>query len=354
MPTGIVRVIDRPTPSWKHQTPFVYLPVPHPVIPTSADLEGNALGVSTASGSLGSQIETSAAASMAPTATGALDVLTAIAGAANALASASASLQQSTALSGDAVNISSAAANMTMALELLGTAAAQAAASGQLSSVSNLASAAQAVATVAGALDQALAVAGLASSVAAAAGNLSNTIAMQGTATAQASATGSLSKAETITGGLVYAVNLTTGAVTTLSNFYFERLVRAHGRTYGLLAGVLYRVEGTVDPGDTPIAVTIRTGATSQDKDVLQRLDKVYLRARERAGITMTPIYDEVQGRTHYPKPGIRNGMIVHRTNIGLNNQWHTLGLQITNIDGGALDVGGLEVLTAPLTRRIP
>jgi hypothetical protein len=165
---------------------------------------------------------------------------------------------------------------------------------------------------------------------------------------------GALSKAETITGRLVYAVNLTTGAVTTLSNFYFERLVRAHGRTYGLLAGTLYRIEGTVDPGDAPISVSIRTGSIPPKADVLRRLDKVYLHARERYGITMTPIYDEVQGRTHYPKPGIRNGMIVHRTNIGLNNQWHTLGLQITNIDGGALDVGGLEVLTAPLTRRIP
>lgn len=320
---------------------------PHP-------LAGSAQAVSAAAGALATLINLAAGAEAEAGATGNPDVLVAIAGAASALAAASATLGQAALLHGDAAGIATAAASLVMELGISGDAAARVTAAGQLSSVSDLASAAQAVATVAGALDQSTAVAGAAQAVAAAAGDLSTVIAMQGAAAAQAAATGALGKAETITGGLVYAVNLTTGAVTTLSNFYFERLVRAHGRTYGLLAGVLYRIEGAADPGDTPIAVTIRTGATSQDQDVLQRLDKVYLRARERAGLTVTPIYDEVQGRTYYPRPGIRDGLILHRTNIGLKNQWHTLGLQITNIDGGALDVGGLEVLTAPLTRRIP
>ncbi len=316
-------------------------------------LAGSAQAVSTAAGALATLINLAANAESEAGATGNPDVLVAIAGAASALAAASATLGQAVLLHGDAAGIATAAASMAMELGISGDAAARVTAAGQLSSVSNLASAAQAVATVAGALDQSTAVAGAAQAVATAAGDLSNVIAMQGAAAAQASATGALSKAETITGGLVYAVNLTTGAVTTLSNFYFERLVRAHGRTYGLLAGKLYRIEGTADPGDTPISVSIRTGSIPPKSDVLRRLDKVYLHARERAGITMTPIYDEVQGRTHYPRPGIRDGMIVHRTNIGINNRWHTLGLQITNIDGGALDVGGLEILTVPLTRRI-
>ncbi len=319
---------------------------PHP-------LAGSAQAVSTAAGALATLINLAANAESEAGATGNPDVLVAIAGAASALAAASATLGQAALLHGDAAAIAIAAAGIAMELGLSGDAAARVTAAGQLSSVSNLASAAQAVATVAGALDQSLAVAGAAQAVATVAGDLSQVIEMSSAAAAQASATGALDKAETVTGGLVYAVNLTTGAVTTLSNFYFERLIRAHGRTYGLLAGTLYRIEGTVDPGDAPISVSIRTGSIPPKADVLRRLDKVYLHARERAGITMTPIYDEVQGRTHYPKPGIRDGMIVHRTNIGINNRWHTLGLQITNIDGGTLDIGGLEILTEPLTRRI-
>lgn len=319
---------------------------PHPVA-------GTAQAVVTAAGTLAALMPLASAAAAEGDATGALSNLVAIASAASALAAASAALGQSILLSGDAQGVAAAAASMAMELGVSGGAIGRVTASGQIGAVSNLDGAAQAVATVAGALDQSIVVAGAAQAVATAAGDLSNVIAMQGTAAAQASATGALSKAETITGGLVYAVNLTTGAVTTLSNFYFERLVRAHGRTYGLLAGTLYRIEGTVDPGDAPISVSIRTGSIPPKADVLRRLDKVYLHARERAGITMTPIYDEVQGRTHYPKPGIRDGMIVHRTNIGINNRWHTLGLQITNIDGGTLDIGGLEILTEPLTRRI-
>lgn len=317
-------------------------------------LTAEAQSVATATGVLANALALAANTAAQASATGNLAVLTALGGAASAIASATAALIQSSHLSGEALTSASATASVTSGTAMAGSAAGASTASGSLSLLSNIAGAAAAIATAAGELDQGIAVAGAAQAVATAAGNLSNVIAMQGTATAQASATGALSKAETITGGLVYAVNLTTGAVTTLSNFYFERLVRAHGRTYGLLAGTLYRIEGTADPGDTPISVSIRTGSIPPKADVLRRLDKVYLHARERDGITMTPIYDEVQGRTHYPKPGIRNGMIVHRTNIGLNNQWHTLGLQITNIDGGALDVGGLEVLTAPLTRRIP
>ena len=55
-------------------------------------------------------------------------------------------------------------------------------------------------------------------------------------------------------------------------------------------------VSGNRRSGDAPISVSIRTGSIPPKADVLRRLDKVYLHARERAGITMTPIYDEVQG----------------------------------------------------------
>lgn len=353
MPTGIVRVIDRPTPSWKHQTPFVYLPVPHPVIPTSADLEGNALGVSTASGSLGSQIETSAAASMAPTATGALDVLTAIAGAANALASASAALQQSTALSGDAVNVSSAAANMTMALELLGTATAQASASGGLSSVSNLVSAAQAVATAAGALDQALAIAGVAGSVAAAAGSLANTVAMYGSASAEATAMGNLSLGEVISGGITYAVNLATGAVTNWTNAEFERLITAHGRTYALKGGVLYRIGGDVDPGDVQIDSPVRFAQQSFGTNILKTLDKVYVQARSQDGLAVTPIYDEELGLVYTLDADDVASIRPRKIPIGRGNYWFTMGMLIQNRDGGPMDIGGIEMIVNQNLRRV-
>ena len=287
-------------------------------------------------------------------ATGALSNLVAIASAASALAAASAALGQSILLSGDAQGVAAAAASMAMGLGVSGDAAGKAAASGQIGAVSNLDGVAQAVATVVGALDQSIVVAGAAQAVATAAGGLASGVALGGAATAQASATGALTLAQTITGGITYAVNLKTGAVTTFDNFDFERLVHAHGKTYGLKAGVLYRVEGTEDPGATEIPVTIRCGASTSGEETLQRLDKVYVRSREREGITLTPIYDEVVGRTYYPRAGVRDGLVKHRASVGLNNRWHTLGLRLTNLNGGAIDIGGFEFLTAPLSPRIP
>jgi hypothetical protein len=320
---------------------------PHPVA-------GTAQAVVTAAGTLAALMPLASAAAAKGDATGALSNLVAIASAASALAAASAALGQSILLSGDAQGVAAAAASMAMGLGVSGDAAGKAAASGQIGAVSNLDGVAQAVATVVGALDQSIVVAGAAQAVATAAGGLASGVALGGAATAQASATGALTLAQTITGGITYAVNLKTGAVTTFDNFDFERLVHAHGKTYGLKAGVLYRVEGTEDPGATEIPVTIRCGASTLGEETLQRLDKVYVRSREREGIALTPIYDEVVGRTYYPRAGVRDGLVKHRASVGLNNRWHTLGLRLTNLNGGAIDIGGFEFLTAPLSPRIP
>lgn len=320
---------------------------PHP-------LAGSAQAVSTAAGALAMLINLTSDARTSAAASGDPDVLVAIAGAAAALASASATLGQSVLLSGNAQALASAAASATLQTSMAGGGEGQASASGVVRAVSDLAGDAAALATLTGSLTQGLAVAGAAQAVANAAATLAQGTALSSAAATQVSATGGLTLAQTITGGITYAVNLKTGAVTTFDNFDFERLVHAHGKTYGLKAGVLYRVEGTEDPGATEIPVTIRCGAGTLGEETLQRLDKVYIRSRERAGITLTPIYDEVTGRTYYPRAGVRDGLIKHRVAVGLNNRWHTLGLRLTNLNGGAIDLGGFEFLTAPLSPRIP
>ena len=317
-------------------------------------LAGSAQAVSAAAGALASLISLTTEARTNAVAAGDPDVLVAIAGAAVSLATASAALGQAVLLAGDAAALASAAANATLQTSMAGGGEGQASASGSAGVVSDLAGDAAALATLNGALNQSLALAGTAQAVATAAATLAQTTALAGAATAQAAATGGLTLAQTITGGITYAVNLKSGAVTTFTNFDFERMVHAHGKTYGLKAGVLYRVGGTEDPGATEIPVTIRCGAGTLGEETLQRLDKVYIRSRERAGITLTPIYDEVTGRTYYPRAGVRDGLIKHRVAVGLNNRWHTLGLRLTNLDGGAIDIGGFEFLTAPLSSRIP
>lgn len=383
---------------------------PHP-------LTGSAQAVATAAGALASLIKLTADAEIGATASGSPDVLVAIAGAAAALASASASLGQSFLLSGNAAALATAAGAITQQLGVIGAAAGRAGATGaldvegqelalassaaaaatataalsgvthlagaaaaqgtgaavlaqdkplggaatgratatgSLGAVSNLEGDAEALATLTGALDQSLAVAGAAQAVATAAGSLSQTLAMQGAASSKSSATGSLGVAETITGGITYAVNLDTGTVTTWNNCAFERLVTAHGKLYGLLAGVLYRIEGDTDPGSIEIASQVRFAQSNFGSTTLNRLYKVYITSREIEQAEVTPIYDETTSLSYTSIPDLLSGMITHRTNIGRGNRWRTLGLQVANKQGGQLDIGGLELLIQPLVPRIP
>lgn len=320
---------------------------PHP-------LAGSAQAVATAAGALASLIELTADAEAGATASGSPDVLVAIAGAAAALASASASLGQSFLLSSDAAALATAAGAINQQLGISGAAAGQAGATGTLDTVSNLEGDAAALATLTGALDQSLAVAGVAQAVATAAGNLSNIIAMQGAASSKSSATGSLGVAETITGGITYAVNLDTGSVTTWNNCAFERLVTAHGKLYGLLAGVLYRIEGDTDPGSVDIKSQVRFAPSSFGSSTLNCLYKVYMTSREIKEAEVTPIYDETTSISYTSIPNSLSGLITHRTNIGRGNRWRTLGLQVSNKQGCQLDIGGLELLIQPLSPRVP
>lgn len=320
---------------------------PHP-------LAGSAQAVSTAAGALAMLINLTSDARTSAAASGDPDVLVAIAGAAAALASASATLGQSVLLSGNAQALASAAASAALQTSMAGGGEGQASASGVVRAVSDLAGDAAALATLTGSLTQGLAVAGAAQAVADAAATLAQGTALSSASAAQASATGGLTLAQTITGGITYAVNLKTGAVTTFGNFDFERLVYAHGRTYGLKGGKLFCIDGTKDPGDTNIDAIIRFSSSNLGSETLQRLNKIYIVSRTQSDIKLTPIYDEVSGIEYYSTADTKYGMVKHRISVGRGNKWCTLGLQVENVNGGTIDIGGFELLTNQLSRRIP
>lgn len=317
-------------------------------------LTAAATSVASAAGNLALTLPLSAAGEVSAHASGYPDVLAALGGAASALASASAAISATLRLAGGGTGEAVGSATLGLQTGLAGAASDTTVSSGLLGILTSLAGSAAAIAAAVGVLDQRVAVAGAAEVLASAAGGLTQALALASLVEARVAATGGLTLTQSVAGGVTYAVNVTTGAVTTFENFDFERLVYAHGRTYGLKLGVLYRIGGVEDPDATEIPVTLRFGASDLGGETLQRLDKVYVRSRERAGITLTPIYDEVVGRTYYPRAGVRDGLIKHRASVGLNNRWHTLGLRLTNLNGGAIDIGGFEFLTAPLSSRIP
>ena len=319
---------------------------PHP-------LAGSAQAVSAAAGALASLISLTTEARTSATASGDPDVLVAIAGAATALATASAALGQAVLLAGDAAALASAAANATMQTGMAGGGEGQASASGSPGVVSDLAGGAAALANLNGALNQSMSIAGTAQAVAGAAASLAQGTALSSGTAAQASATGGLSLAEVITGYIAYAVNMETGAVTTFANFDFERLIQAHGKTYGIKAGVLYRIEGDTDPDDTMISASVRFAQNSFGDGSMKTLSKAYLTARSPGGLVVTPIYDEQAGWAYTMAADSDLPMGARKIPVGRGNQWFTLGMTVANVAGGQLDIGGLELVIYPTSKRV-
>lgn len=340
---------------------------------TTIDMSGLAVAETTATGDLSPkalaasvQAVASAAASLAvampligsaaneSSATGDPQVLVSIAAAANALAASSAALSQSIILRGMAAVEAQAAGAISQTMSIGGSAETESDATGEISTTSGLSGNADIIATAGAAFSSSVSVAGTAQVIADAAGTMAQVIDLSAETSAKTSSTGAMSLSDNLAEGVAYAININTGAITTLTNMNFERMLSAHGKTYGIKNNKIYRIEGDKDPNSTNINATLRFASSNLGQETLQRLNKIYVISREMTGIKITPIYDETEEIEYFPIAGIKEGLIKHRTSVGRKNIWYTLGLQIENINGGHIDVGGFELLTQTLNRRIP
>lgn len=317
------------------------------------EIQGTAPVVATATGQLRMATPLSAEAVARAIAAGTPSVLVPLGSSAAVVEAATGALLARSGLAGSAVDVASASAAMVAAMAASGSAASRAAAVASLMVGSSLAGQAAAVGTVTGALGVGMDLDADAQARASATAATGVSTDLSGQARVTTEATGTLRDIATVTGGITYAVNLSTGAVTNLLNFNFERLVTAHGGTlYGLKAGTLYAIGGDADPGSATIAATLRFAPFAHGNIGQKRLETVYLYTRELDGLTVTPIYDETAGVAYTTIPLDRDGMRASRAHVGRGNAWHTLGLVVANRDGGKLDVGGIEPVVSNLSRK--
>jgi hypothetical protein len=149
-----------------------------------------------------------------------------------------------------------------------------------------------------------------------------------------------------------YAVNLSTGAVTQLTLGRFVKLVTAHGRLYGLQAdGQLIKLDEDTDNG-TPIPAIVRFAPQQFGTLQAKRVSDVYLNSREDDGLNLTLVPDETT-QWRYQTPTDRAPALgTHKVKVGRGVTFHSLGLFVQNRNGGRLDVGGMELLVQPLSRK--
>ena len=316
------------------------------------EISGSAAGLATAAGQVGMASPLSAEAVARAIAAGTPSVLVPMGASAAVVSAVTGALLGATGLGADAEGVASATGIANLLQSLSGSAASRAAAVAALTIGASMAGSAAAVGTVTGALGVGVDLDAVARARAGASGATGVSVDLSGHATATAEAAGTLRDVGPVTGGTVYAMNLSNGAVTTLLNFDFERLTRAHSALYGLKGGTLYKVTGDADPGPTPIPATLRLAPWMPASVNQHRLDYFYIRARETDGLTVTPIYDEVSGVQYQTAANARLGTRTTKVNIGLGNAWHSLGLIVANRNGGQLGLAAVEMVVSPLSRR--
>jgi hypothetical protein len=316
------------------------------------NISGAAAGLVTATGQTGIATPLSAAAVTRAIAAGTPSVLVPLGATAQVINAVTGALLGAVPIAGDADVVASATAVVNMLQSFTGSAAARAAAVASLTIGASMSGAAAAVGTVTGELGVGVDLDGDAQARASASGATGVSTSLAGQAVSQAALTGTLKDISTPADGPCYAVNLATGAATTLSNFGFEKLSRAHAALYGLKSGTVYQLAGDTDPGPTNIDATIRLSPMVMPTMYLHRLHYMYIRAREVDGITAIPVYDETVGYRYDTVADARGGLRVTKVNTGNGNSWHSLGLIVKNKNGGKLDLAGVEFVINQLVRR--
>jgi len=154
-----------------------------------------------------------------------------------------------------------------------------------------------------------------------------------------------------------YAINLATGAMTRLLLGPLDKLVTAHGKLYALRDGELLVLAGDndgLDEEDEPIAIPATARFAQQSFGVLnaKRCSEVYLDTRENDGVTLDLIQDESTAWRYQTTTDSAPAMGTHKVSTGRGIKFHTLGVIVKNRNGGRLDIGGMELLIQPLSRR--
>ncbi len=155
-----------------------------------------------------------------------------------------------------------------------------------------------------------------------------------------------------------YAVNLATGAITQWdwSPDVSVTLVSAHGRLYGLRTdGTLFRMAGDTDEGGA-IASTLRFAPQDFGTDLVKRLPAIYLNLRAPHGMTATLLTDEVVSWSYQSagSTGDSPALRPQKIKTGRGVTFHSLGLVLTNRQGGDWALESMELPITPLSRRVP
>lgn len=152
----------------------------------------------------------------------------------------------------------------------------------------------------------------------------------------------------------MWAFNADTMAASEYTNTAFRNVVTHAGRTYGVLADGVYALTGDTDAG-TAIDAMIRTGLTDLGQPGRKGVRKAYLYVRSDHLVYVKAVYDNDGQRSEVwyeltAKP--TEPLLERHVEVGRGAKGTQWAFEVTNTDGGELDLRGIDVIPVLLSRR--
>lgn len=146
---------------------------------------------------------------------------------------------------------------------------------------------------------------------------------------------------------VAYAMNIANGAMTRYTNFPFQHIVRFKGHSYGFDATGGYLLEGDTDDGDA-IEAYIHLPDFDFGVTNLKSVPYVYIGSRSEQLIVSATV-DEQKTVSAATSMAGRN----KRAKFPRGVEGVYWGHKVANVNGGALDIDGIEILPEVKRRKV-
>lgn len=151
-----------------------------------------------------------------------------------------------------------------------------------------------------------------------------------------------------------WAFNVTTMAASEYQAFEFDSLATHHGYALGVRPDGIYVLDGADDDGES-IDAYVRTGLMDLGTSDRKAIRKAYLYLKSDQPVYLKAVYDEGDTRTSlwYELAASPSDPLQQRSiDIGRGAKGVHWAFEVANIDGGALDLRGFDVVPVVLARR--
>lgn len=148
----------------------------------------------------------------------------------------------------------------------------------------------------------------------------------------------------------VWVVNADTHASTRYEQYGFNSFAQIGDAYYGAKRDGIYLLDGDDDNGE-PVQAMVSLGSHDFEVSALKRVENCYLGVSSSGRMFLRVVADEREYL--YAARSASENMRMHRVDVGKGLRANFLEFEIYNADGDDFELGSVEFVVVPLSRRI-